>query len=571
MKTLHIFKHTAIALFGLVTTVGCTLRDIVEPAKLEGVISLSVRSATARINSDMVTWEDRVDEVRMIVFNQDGMAVYNSMLRFPNGMNQLCTPVRIMAGTYDFHFVANETASSDELSEALATLSNKSDLVGNPVFQKLSWNENFQPSRSSSSGRIVMSAQYDDIEVVRGGTANNPTLLQLESERVELVRAMSKVQVVFRKKQSGSSVRSGIISSVGLANVSQYMSLFAADDYSANTRTASTPLTPAGLDYTRDSIGAVTWYIPEQLNRDGETAYTKLLINDQSFAVSAVAPHNIERNSLYRINAYITPQGGIELDVCVEDWNRFEYKYMFQEENRTIAIPPVIPTDSSVIVPTACGTVEILSHTEVLPQGLMGAFGDKVNWYDPAVGGPSITKGEEPYYCEKKYGPGWRLINSCEIMSFLRVFDQAYRVWQGNTWMGSNNGLQHQSLPFRQEAQVLLGKLTGYDMSRFTPQEGDNNDTFGGEKLGMIDQFFTPGDIVVRESDYAAGSWPYAGKPNNNGQKWFPMEVSIQVKAYWYSDYIDINKDENLDKILYLNFATYDYSSTVSRCVRTIE
>jgi hypothetical protein len=555
---------------GLLAVVGCDFSPNEEESPHEAVINLSVRSASARINSDLALWEDRVDEIRMIVFTKGGAVVYNAMLEFPNGMNQRCRPVKITPDTYDFCFIANETAPAEGLSDALAALTNKSDLLSNPLFRNLSWSENFRPSSTTSDGRFVMSAQYDNIRISQGGTLDNPTLLALPDGKVELVRSMAKVEVVFRKKEAGSAVKEGVVSLVGLDNVSQYISVPATGDYYEAARTATSVVTPAGFDYTRDSIGAVTWYIPEQLNRADEAAYTRLLINERVFPVSSVAPHSVERNSLYKINAYITPQGGIELDVCVEEWNRFEYKYMFQEEDRTIAIPPVIPTDSSVIVPTACGTIEILSRTEVLPQGLMGAFGDQINWYDPSIGGPTIIKGDEPYYCEKKYGLGWRLINSCEIMSFLRIFDQAYRVWQGNTWMGINNGLPSQSLAFRQEAQVLLGKLTGVDMSRFTPKEGANNDDFGGEKLGMIDQYFTPGDILVRESDYGS-NWPYASKPNNNGLKWFPMEVSIQVKGYWYSDYIDINKDENIEKILYGNFAMYDYSSTVSRCVRSIE
>jgi hypothetical protein len=551
-------------------TVGCNYRPTVKPATKEAVVSLSVRSGAARINTDLTLWEDRVDEVRMIVFGTGGEVVYNALLSFPNGMNQRCRPVKITPAKYDFYFIANETAPAEGLSDALNALTDKSDLETNPVFHNLLWDENFRPSGTTSDGRFVMSAEYDNIKVDAGGTLDNPTLLALPEGKVELVRSMAKVEVIFRKKEAGSAVKAGSITSVGLDNVAQYMSVPATGDIYDAAKTDISPITPEGFDYTRDSIGAAVWYIPEQLNGEGETAYTSLFINGKSYPVSSFEPHSVERNALYRINAYLTPEGSFELDVCVVPWNRFEYKYMFQEEDRTIAIPPVTPTDSSVIVPTDCGTIEILSQTEHLQQGLMGAYGDQVNWWDPTIGGPAIIKGAEPYYCEKKYGKGWRFINSCEIMSFLRIFDQAYRVWQGNTWLGTNNGLPHQSLAFRREAQVLLGKLTGVDMSKFTPKEGDNDDDFGGEKLGMIDQYFTPGDILVIESDYD-GNWPYDSPPNNNGLKWLPMEVSIQLKGYWYADYIDINQDENRDKILYNNFAMYNYSSTVSRCVRSIE
>jgi hypothetical protein len=532
------------------------------------VIALSLQTATSSINEDHTLWEDRVDEVRMIVFAPSGRVVYNGLLNFPDGMDQSCRPVRITPGTYDFCFIANETASAEGLSEALAALTRKSDLQTNPLFGNLPWSETFRPDGTTSGGRFLMSAQYDDIPVLSGGTEENPVLLKLPTNKVELIRAMAKVEVIFRKKEAGSTIPAGTIGSVQLSGVAQYMSVPPAENASEAAQTATSVVTPTDFDYQRDSLGALTWYIPERLNGSEAEGYTQLHINDEEFPVSSESPYAVVRNSHYQITAYINPQGGVELEVCVEPWNRVSYKYMFQDEDRTIAIPPVTPTDSSVIVPTDCGTVEILSYTEKLPQGLMGAFGDQINWWDPTIGGPTVIKGKEPYYCEKKYGKGWRLINSCELMSLLRIFDQAYRVWQGNTWMGINNGLPSQSLAFRQEAQELLAKITGYDMSKFTPTE-TGYDSFGGEKLGMIDQFFTPGDILVIEDNYQ-GHWPYESKPNNNGLKWFPMEVSIQIKGYWYSDYLNINLDENVEKILFLNFAMYDYSSTVSRCVRNI-
>jgi hypothetical protein len=309
--------------------------------------------------------------------------------------------------------------------------------------------------------------------------------------------------------------------------------------------------------------------VPELIGTADGTAYTRLLINNSEYPVELSAPHSIVRNNLYTINAYITAGGGLELTTCVTPWSREDYKYMFQDDGHSIATPPVTPTDSSLIVPTDCGKIEIRSTNEVLQQGLMGAYGDQINWWDPVLQGPTVVAGSPPYYCEKKYGKGWRLINSCELMSFLTLFDRTYRVWQSNTWQGVNSGLVYSSLPLRQEAQNLLEKLTGVDMSRFVPTD-NGKDNFGGEKLGMLDQYFTPGDILIKESDYPDG-WPFRGKVNNNGQAWYPMEVVVQLKGYWYADYLDFSLPENYDKILYQEFNRFDYSSTTSRCVRSVE
>jgi hypothetical protein len=243
--------------------------------------------------------------------------------------------------------------------------------------------------------------------------------------------------------------------------------------------------------------------------------------------------------------------------------------------------PKRIITDDGIILETPCGTIEVRSTNEILSantneylttgNGLMGALGDQINWYDPAIGGPAIIKGEPPYYCERKYGEGWRFMDACETISFLQLFDQVYRVWHSNTWVGYSFGLPRQSVEARQQAQELLGKITGYDMSGFTPTDSNYGDTFGDEKLGMVDQFFTPGNILEIEANYN-GAWPFAASPeDNHGETWFPLEAITQIKAYWDPAYIDINQAENSESILFSRFVRYDHQSTVSRCVRNVK
>lgn len=292
----------------------------------------------------------------------------------------------------------------------------------------------------------------------------------------------------------------------------------------------------------------------------------------QRRTVPTLSRYSVVRNYHYIVNAYINAQGGIQIETFVEPWEKDEYSIIFQGD-KTIVVPPVIPTDSGVIIiPVLCdgiSKIEILGVEEHLPQGLQGGYGDVVNYWDPVIGGPTIIKGQPPYYCEKKYGKGWRFINSCELMSFLAIFDQAYRIWQSNTWQGVNSGLPFYPLPFRQQAQDLLQNLTGVDLSGIVLTD-NGKDNLGDAKLGVVDQYFTPGDIMLKESDYPNG-WPYTAPPNNSGQKWYPSEVVIQVKSYWYPGYLDLSIPGNKEKVLYEEFQRYDYSSTVSRCVRTVE
>ncbi|MCC8199800.1 MAG: hypothetical protein LIP06_14865 [Tannerellaceae bacterium] len=60
--------------------------------------------------------------------------------------------------------------------------------------------------------------------------------------------------------------------------------------------------------------------------------------------------------------------------------------------------------------------------------------------------------------------------------------------------------------------------------------------------------------------------------PPGTTEDWIYSEVTIQVKAFWYgSSYLSPAIRANWDTILYHEFERFDYSSTVSRCVRTVD
>lgn len=567
--------------------VGCV--DDEQPTNPEtnerAIISLSLQAASSSINDDQSSWEDRVDELRMIVFDANsGNVAFNQRLYFPNGFKNKSKGVSLPTGTFDFYFFANETAYDQTFGTALTSLTNVSDFKTDKRFSSLSYNPDFLPDGSTSSGRFLMSAIYNQVTIASGGTEASPLPLNIPTSKVELIRALAKVQVIFRKKVPGSEIPANTITSVKLKNVASDYSVPPVDNYYTGSRRDSKTAGLTRLSYDRDSLGTVQFYIPEFLTQDDDAAHTLLSINNKEYPVESdmshtgillqrrivpsISHYSVIRNYHYIINAYINSEGGIQLKVNIQPWHKDEYKYIFQDD-KEIVIPPVTPTDSSLIIPTECGKIEMLNYNEVLPKGLQGAYNDEVNYYDPQVGGPIIYKGNPPYYCEKKYGKGWRLINSCELMSFLALFDKTYRIWASNTNEGINDKLPLYPLRLRQDAQALLEKLSGVDLSQYVLTD-NGVDPMNDDKLDIIDKYFTPGDIMIKEEDFSGG-WPYDAPPMNNGEKWFYSEVVIQVRGFWYPGYYDLSVPGNKEKVLYGEFQRYDYYSTVSRCVRVVQ
>ncbi len=516
----------------------------------EAMISFSLNASGYSINEDDEFWEDRVDELRMLVFqSDDGEIVFNEQLYFPDGFSQKSKAVALPLGTFNFYFIANKTVYPDDFTEALISISNESEFQTDTRFTTLDYNPDFLPDATSREGRFVMSAVYTDITVAEGGTETNPALLPVPNGRVELIRALAKVEVIFRKKVTGGEVPDQSITSVLLEQVASRLSvppLNAAYNGSVE-RLPEGSLD--GLDYSRDSIGAVIFYIPEFLVPTGGTTYTLLEINNQSYPIesdseksgltlqrrdiSNLSDYSVIRNYHYIINACLDSEGGLQIITNIQDWEKDTYRYLFQGDAQ-ITIPPVEPTDTSIIITTDCGKIEILSQNEHLSQGLQGAYNDVVNYWDPEIQGPTIIKGDPPYYCEKKYGSGWRLINSCELLSFLAIVDAAYNVYLSNTWLAAEYPeIPYYPLAFRQAAGELLETLTGTDLSQSVLYSTNNwQDEITDTKMNIVDDYFTPGDIMVRVEDFPDG-WPYEASPGtSDSETWYYNEVVIQVKAF---------------------------------------
>lgn len=550
-------------------------------------ISLLVSAAQSSINQDEHYWEDRVDELRMMVFDAGtGKAVFNEMLYFPNGFADKSKAVRLRPGQYDFCFIANETTYTGEFISALEEVKQQSDLQTDARFTTPAYNPAFMPDGTTASGRFLMSALYHNITVAPGGTENAPLLQSWPTSRVELIRALAKVEVVFRKKTPGSTIPSEAINTVSLHNVASTMSVPPFDHYYEGATTSSNLADLSALHIDNDSIGAVTFYVPELLVPQDGTTYTELSINNQSFpiqtdngglaaqrrTVPALSSHSLIRNYHYVINAYVKADSGeIEIRVYIKPWTKESHTYIFSGDEH-IVLPPIAPTDSSVVMPTLCGeSIEILYRNESL--NLQSAYNYTVNH-----GNQTITQGEPPYYCERKYGEGWRLINSCELMSYLAALDIANNAWMSNTWdMDTYNTNNPDSpiplypLAIRKAAQQFLETLTGTDLSdtqfvdETTAQPWEKDAVSSRKDMGLIGNYFIPGDILYKPSDFQSG---WTGEIQED---WYYYEVAFQIPAIWWAgeNYITLADRNNWDKVLYTHFKRFDFSG-LSRCVRTM-
>lgn len=562
-------------------------RDIDNLSQEDTHISLLVSASRSSINQDEQFWEDRVDELRMMVFDTGtGKTVFNEMLYFPNGFADKSKAVRLRPGQYDFCFIANETTYTGEFTSALEEVKQKSDLQTDARFTTPTYNPAFKPDGSTASGRFLMSAIYNDITVASGGTENAPLLQSWPTSRVELIRALAKVEVVFRKKTPGSTIPSEAINTVSLNNVASTMSVPPFDNYYEGATTSSNLADLSALNISNDSIGAVTFYVPELLVPQDGTTYTELSINNQSFPIQtddgglaaqrrtlpALSSHSLIRNYHYVINAYVKADSGeIEIRVYIKPWTKESHTYIFSG-NEHIVLPPIVPTDSSVVMPTLCGEyIEILYRNESL--NLQSAYNYTVNH-----GNQTITQGEPPYYCERKYGEGWRLINSCELMSYLAALDIANNAWMSNTWdmdayNNNNSGstIPLYSLAIRKAAQQFLETLTGTDLSdtqfvdETTAQPWEKDAVSSRKDMGLIGNYFIPGDILYKPSDFQTG-WTGVIQ-----EDWYYYEVAFQIPAIWWTgeNYITLADRNNWDKVLYTHFRRFDFSG-LSRCVRTV-
>ena len=104
-----------------------------------------LQTRSGSVNQDGSAWEDRVNSLRMIVFEPSSQqVVFNRLLDFEGeiAQNKFSKPIALKVGEYNFLFIANE-GSYDGLSSQLDAVRSQRDFNG-AYFKQLKY-ENLSP------------------------------------------------------------------------------------------------------------------------------------------------------------------------------------------------------------------------------------------------------------------------------------------------------------------------------------------------------------------------------------------------------------------------------------------
>lgn len=292
---------------------------------------------------------DRINEIRMMIFDAATKAtVYNDLLYFPAGFTETSDTIEIIPATYDFVFIGNES-SYPGLTNVLADISNKFQLETDQFLNRIQFDRNFSPTTSP----FLLSAQYDN-ETIVGGPKANPEHFKGPDFRIQLLRSLAKVDLTFKKEPDVIITKR--LTSIQLKNIPRYYVLPAHNRfYSAQFGTNdliddwTIPVSFPEIDYTKDSIGHLSFYIPEFLRRNNNDPLppTQLVFNltDQGtnssktfvledtfqgvegharppFSAAALNKESVVRNTLYKLNVtLLSSPFDVDIYYQITDWS----------------------------------------------------------------------------------------------------------------------------------------------------------------------------------------------------------------------------------------------------------
>ncbi|MDD3789632.1 MAG: fimbrial protein [Petrimonas sp.] len=251
------------------------------------------------INADLDTYEDRVTEIRLLVFDSNtGAMVYNKKLVFPGSdFTQTSEAVKLVKGLHDFYFIANETMGGTDFVAALNNVDNVFKFKSDSRFWSLSFDPNFKPTETSG---FVMSSRYTMVDVPDGYTQTNPwPFRNVNTGNVQLVRAFAKVEMTVKNTLNADNsihLSNKRINSVQLIQIpvkysvppvsATYTSLF-----SQPTDLTSSPIIQnPSFDYTKEIVGKLIFYIPEFLRgaTEPDAGNTSIVLEGLGFPKTTV-------------------------------------------------------------------------------------------------------------------------------------------------------------------------------------------------------------------------------------------------------------------------------------------
>ncbi|SUB88891.1 Major fimbrial subunit protein (FimA) [Porphyromonas macacae] len=393
MKRKNIFILWSCLSF-LFLSASCAKEDASDNHNIEAIPTYFTTSLKS-INEDTEYFEDRVTELRLLVFNSaTGAMVFNNKLNFRNGFNRTSEPVKLEKGEHDFYFIANETSGGVDFIDALKSVDNVFKFKNDPRFWNLTFDENFKPSQNAG---IVMSARYQKVDVPDGYTKTNPWPFKGAGFKVQLIRSFAKVELIFTKtkEQDPDNETQKRITSVQLVKIPKKFSVPPMDvKYSSlfsNNLTQTAVINPdISFDYTKDIIGTLVFYIPEFLREQTESddGNTAIMVKGKGFSdklvpidhqyfndynqvghrdlnISVLSKFCILRNTHYKLTFHLKKE--VEVFYKVRLWERTKTQtvmgygfYVEIEDHKKITI-----TNTEVCEPPFKVTLKPLNGTVI--------------------------------------------------------------------------------------------------------------------------------------------------------------------------------------------------------------
>lgn len=271
------------------------------------------RATGATVNTDI---DDQLVSVRLIIARSaDGTIVHNhkhnptEFLSQPIGKTAVWkSPFKLLPGTYDFFFIANEEGWN--LSDKLQAITHANQLFLSDDFTRIDFTPAFKPTRRKP---MIYTQCYRNVVVPRidaqgKGTYRDPQHFQADGdEEVELIRTLSKVELTVKEIVRVEEV-DGVMKPTGLkfrllnnakkirlVNVPKYFSLFL-NPYFGGT------YYPTGKQYSNEM------YLPTELREVydiEDEASTAVKNSELTYTTPTSAAGRADRYYDYKTTVYL--------------------------------------------------------------------------------------------------------------------------------------------------------------------------------------------------------------------------------------------------------------------------
>lgn len=269
MMIKHIYRLFLPLLLIVFTAMSCNHDYEDESSKPQhstlGFVSFDTRAQTSEsINQDNADFEDRVNTIRFIAcVKSTGEVLHNEVHPLADLIN-FKKEIQLPAGTYDFFFVANETAA---MTTALNEVTFRDGLYQKTALTQVPAAIPLLEHIDRNVG-IPMTAQLSNTITAANKKGNS---LKLD---VKLIRTLAKVTLNLQRalKSPGNLPTDAAapleLKSIKIANISKHYPLFITGSWTMNVANGETDIN-TGLTITGNQKLTRTFYVPEYVRWAG--------------------------------------------------------------------------------------------------------------------------------------------------------------------------------------------------------------------------------------------------------------------------------------------------------------